>query len=256
MAGIFSIDSKFTQFLSRLWDMFLLNILFLVGCIPIVTAGASAIAAYDVALRIVEDTDSGIVVPFFKAYKENIRQGIVLTIVHDVFALGVILDFIMFEASEDPPIFLLIVGILAAVLVHVHFFYVYALTARYSNNLFRHLSNSRKIFVRFIGKSFVCTVLTAAEIWLFFFNGWLLIFIGVFIAPILIIMTTSAIALPVFRKIEKEGGVITESESSAEDGVSEENDSPAESDDAKTKDSPIENDPVDNINPHKGEDFL
>lgn len=256
MAGIFSIDSKFTQVLSRLWDMFLLNILFLVGCLPVVTAGASAIAAYDVALRIVEDTDSGIVAPFFKAYKENIRQGIVLTLVHTAFLFGVILDFLLFETSEDQPIFLLIIGILAAVIVHVHFFYVYALAARYTNNLFRHLSNSRNIFVRFIGKSILCTLVTAAEAWLFLFNGWLLMFIGVFIAPIIMIMTTSAIALPVFRKIEKEGGVITEDESADEGGVPEENGSPLINDEGETTDSRSETTGSTEIISHLREDSL
>ncbi len=214
MAGIFSMDSKLSQILSRLWDLLLLNILWIVGSLPLVTAGAATIAAYDVGLRIVEDSDSGIVAPFFKAYKDNLLQGIALTLAYTVLIVAIVLDFMLFEGMEGNPTFLLIIGILSAVLIHVHFFYVFALAARYRNNLYRHLTNSRRIFVRFFGKSMFCTVLVAAEIWLFFFNGWLMLFVGAFIAPVLIFTTISSFAIRMFHKIESEGGVMTEAEDS------------------------------------------
>jgi predicted PurR-regulated permease PerM len=50
----------------------------------------------------------------------------------------------------------------------------------------------------------------AAEIWIFFFNGWLLMFVGAFIAPVLVIVTKSTFAIHLFKKIEAEGGSVSE----------------------------------------------
>lgn len=204
MAKLFSFDSKPAQFLSRIWDLFLLNFLFVFCSLPIVTLGVSAVAAYTVALKIVEDREGGIVRDYFCAFKANLRQGLILSVAFILAVAAVAIDFYLFETVENNPIGFLIVGIISAVLVFVHFFYVFALSARYKSTLFRHLTNSRNIFFRFYGRSLLCSLLVAFEVWLFFFSGWLLLYIGVFIAPILIITTISSFAIKFFRTIESE----------------------------------------------------
>jgi uncharacterized membrane protein YesL len=204
LAKFFSFDSKTARFLSRIWDLFLLNLLFLLGSLPVVTFGASAIAAYTVMLKIVEESEDSIIPAYFRAFKANLRQGLVLTIALYVLIAAVAADFVLFNIVEGNPIGFLILGIVCAVLVFVHFFYVFALAARYRNSLYGHLTNSRNIFIRFFGRSLLCSVLVAFEVWLFFLTDWLLLFIGVFIAPILIIATISAFAMKLFRMIEAE----------------------------------------------------
>lgn len=204
MAKFFSYDSKAAQFLSRIWDMLLLNLLLILGALPVVTLGASAIAAYTVMLKIVEERDDGIAVPFFQAFKANLRQGAILTVVLIAIAAAVAADFVLFEIVAGNPIGFLILGIASAGLVLVHFFYVFALAARYRNTLYGHLTNSRNVFFRFFGRSLLCTLLVAFEVWLFFMTDWLLLFIGVFIAPVLIVGTISAFSLKCFRVIESE----------------------------------------------------
>lgn len=206
MAKLISFDSKAAQFLSRIWDLLLLNLLFLLGSLPVVTFGVSAIAAYTVMLKIVEEREDSIVRAYFCAFRENLRQGLILTIALAVATAAVAVDFFLFENIENNPIGFLILGILSAGLVFVHFFYVFALSARYRNSLFRHLTNSRTIFFRFFVQSLLCSALVAFEAWLFFFNDWLLLFVGVFIAPVLMIATISAFAVKLFRVIEAENG--------------------------------------------------
>jgi len=204
LAKLFSVDSKTMQFLSRIWDLLLLNLLFIIGSLFVVTFGVSLIAAYSVTLKMAEDREESIVLAYFRAFKANLRQGLILTIAYAAAAAAVVIDFVLFENIKDNPIGFLIIGIISAVLVFVHFFYVWALAARYHNSIFRHLTNSRSIFVRFFGRSMLCLVLVAFEVWLFFLNSWMLLFIGIFIAPIMIIATKSAFAIKLFRVIEAE----------------------------------------------------
>lgn len=206
MGKFFSFDSKIAQFLSRIWDLLLLNLLFLLGSLPVVTVGVSAIAAYTVMHKMVEDRDDGILLVYWRAFRDNLRQGLVLSIAWILAAAAVAVYFLLFESIEGNPIVFAILGMVSALLVLVHFFYIFALAARYEGSLFRHMTNSRSIFFRFYGRSLLCTFLFVFEVWLFFFNGWLLLFIGVFLAPVLIIATKSAFAMKIFRVIEAENG--------------------------------------------------
>ena len=48
--SFFSLDSKFSQIMGRVFDLMMLNIIFLIMCIPIVTIGANFTAMYYVTL--------------------------------------------------------------------------------------------------------------------------------------------------------------------------------------------------------------
>lgn len=204
MVKLISFDSKAAQLLSRIWDLLLLNLLFVLGSLPIVTFGVSAIAAYSVALKIVEERDESIIPAYFRAFRENLRQGVILTIALVLAAAAIAADFILFEIVDGNPIIFLFLGFLCGGLALVYFFYVFPLAARYRNTLYRHFTNSKAIFTRFYLRSLLCSILVAFEVWLFFFNSWLLLFVGVFIAPVLIIATVSAFAIRFFRVIEAE----------------------------------------------------
>ncbi|MCF0241183.1 MAG: YesL family protein, partial [Treponema sp.] len=64
----FSPDSKFVKFMSKLVDLFFLNLVMLLCCIPVITAGASVTAAYAVILKMVDDEEGYIFKTFFKEF--------------------------------------------------------------------------------------------------------------------------------------------------------------------------------------------
>ena len=74
MGSFFSLDSPLMRFLSRLSDIFILNVLFLLCCIPVVTIGASATALYTVTLKMARNEESYITKGFFKAFKSNFHD--------------------------------------------------------------------------------------------------------------------------------------------------------------------------------------
>ena len=57
MQGLFSIDSKFMQVLSRIYDIAVLNMLYLLTCLPIFTIGAATSALYAVCFRMGTDRE-------------------------------------------------------------------------------------------------------------------------------------------------------------------------------------------------------
>lgn len=75
---MFKFDSPVMRFLSAITDLFLLNVLCLICCIPIVTIGPALAAKYDVAMRIVRFEEPAVFKPFFKAFKENFKQAFIV----------------------------------------------------------------------------------------------------------------------------------------------------------------------------------
>ena len=202
--NIISYGSKGAKFLSRLWDLFLLNFLWIAGSLPIITIGVSTIAAYSIALKIVADDEIPVFHTFLQAYKDNFKQGLIVSVLFFAFTASAVLDFILFEAVESNPIGFSILGFVTAAVVLMHSIYIFPLISRYRNKLHRHLVNSRRIFLRFFVKTLICILLVAAEIWLFFFNGHMLMFVGFFVAPALVFCTVGAFANKIFIKLEKE----------------------------------------------------
>ena len=89
MNRFFNMDNKFFVFMGRVADLILLNILCILCCIPIVTAGASITALYYVTLKMARDEESYIIRSFFCSFKQNFKQSTLIWIL--MLAAGVLI---------------------------------------------------------------------------------------------------------------------------------------------------------------------
>lgn len=140
MSDLFDINSKFFAFLIRILDLVILNILFILCCLPIITIGASFTALYTITLRMIRNEDNYIVKDFCKSFKENFYQSTVIWII----ALSFIIMFYL--SLRALP---LVSNILILSLFIIGFFtfscvvsYVFPITARFYNNIITILKNS------------------------------------------------------------------------------------------------------------------
>ena len=72
---MFSPDSKIMTVLTRITDLILLNILFLISCLPVFTVGAAVTALYSMCFRLMREEYNGIIRPYFQAFKTAFRQA-------------------------------------------------------------------------------------------------------------------------------------------------------------------------------------
>lgn len=86
---MFNMDSWLWRILSRIADIAILSILFLVCSIPVFTVGASLTALYTVSLKLSKREEGYIVRDFLRAFKENFRQGTAIWLI--LLTAGVIL---------------------------------------------------------------------------------------------------------------------------------------------------------------------
>ena len=207
----FSVDSPLYRFLSKMVDVLKLNFLWILFSLPLLTVGASTVAAMSVALKMTDDEEGYIGKSFVKAFKENWKQGTLLWLITVVAVYAVYLDFQFFEAVEGNPILFLIIGIVSSVLVVVALIYSYPLIARYENTLLHTIQNSIDISRKYFGRTLPLVFVVAFEFLLFQFNTTMLFF-GLIFGPGFMIFTVAAFSKRVFQEIEKEPGAVTDKE--------------------------------------------
>jgi len=200
--GIFNINSGFVKFVDRAMDVIQLNFLWLLCCLPVVTIGASTCAAYYVSLKMVDDEEGYVGKMFFKAFKDNFKQG---TLMWLITAVCIYLGWLIWQVviKADDVNFLVIVGAIIytalAVLINL---YPYPMIARYENSLKNIIKNSVGMSLLFFWKTVFVTILLALEVFLIFWNKWTLL-VGVFIGPECLIYTISGVSKKIFLQMDR-----------------------------------------------------
>ncbi|MBU5480442.1 YesL family protein [Blautia sp. MSJ-19] len=149
MGRFFNMDNKFFTFMNKVADLFILNIICVICCIPIVTAGASITAMYYVTLKMVRNEEAYIVRSFFKSFKENFKQATVINLI--LIAVGVILYLDLNVAKSMPGSagqILHIIFMAFAIIYFVLFLYVYPILARFYNSTKNTLKNALFMAIR------------------------------------------------------------------------------------------------------------
>lgn len=75
MRSIFSPDSRFMRIMSRVADLIVLNLCYLLTCVPVFTIGAAGAGLYAVCFRFGTDEEGGVIKSYFRAFRENFKRG-------------------------------------------------------------------------------------------------------------------------------------------------------------------------------------
>lgn len=138
------LDNAFVQILTKVGDLILVNVLFILCSLPIVTLGASAAALHKVAQAIVMDTETGVLMPFFRAFRENFKQATVLWLGELVIAAALVCYKMIFAGyfpagvASVLNVVLLVIGLLLLCVA----VYALPLMVRYENSLGELLKNA------------------------------------------------------------------------------------------------------------------
>ena len=140
---IFDLDSPLMNVLNKMADLMWLNILTLICCIPIITAGAALTSMHYVALKIVRNEESYITRNFFKSFKTNFRQATLIWLLLLLIAAILGGDYYIITKSGMQFSQVLIVLIMAAgVLVICTALYVFPVLAKFDNTIMGTIRNA------------------------------------------------------------------------------------------------------------------
>lgn len=169
MNRFFNMDNKFFVFMGRVADLIILNLLCILCCIPIVTAGASITAMYYVTLKMARDEESYIVRSFFKSFKENFKQATIINVIMLVTALMLFLDLSIVR-NMDGTLYKVLFSIFIAFtfLYLLLFLYIYPVLAKFYNTIKNTFVNAFLMAIRHLPYTFLMLVISLVPIAIFF----------------------------------------------------------------------------------------
>lgn len=168
MHNIFNMDNKFFQIMGKLSDLIILNILFSLCSLPIITMGASITAMYYVTLKMVKDTESHIAKSFFKSFCQNFKQatGIWMLI---LLSVGIIVGDIYIITHYNTPLEmpLMIIFIALAFMLVFIFSYVFPLLAQFDNTVKQTFKNALLMSIRHLPYTILIIIITIVPLVLY-----------------------------------------------------------------------------------------
>ena len=195
--------------LTQAVNVVLLSFWFWVGCIPVVTIGASLIAAYRVALKMTYEEDDYVAVTaeYWKGFKQNWKHGSFYTLLAGAALYSAWIAWQLFEVSAGNPIGFLLLAVLLVFVVALHALYTFPLEARYTQTIRITLRNARRMVRVYWQRTFVIVGLLTIEFLFFFTVNSVLVLVGRVFGPVVFILTISGVITPALKKIEKENGI-------------------------------------------------
>lgn len=151
-----SIEHPFFEFMGSLGDWMILNVLFVLTSLPVVTVGASLTAMYQVSLRRIRKESRYTAREYMRAFQKEWKQSTKLWLIF--LGSGGLLLFDVLYAQNLPAAVNIGIGCLA-VLWCFAFAYAFPLQARFQNSIKNTLKNALILAMRNLPATVVMTIL-------------------------------------------------------------------------------------------------
>ncbi len=188
----FNIDNPVYNALSRVGDIFILNFLWIICSIPIITMGAATTALYYSVLKINRETDSSIIKMFFGSFRKNLRQGCILTVIFAFSGLSVLSYVLLWKIMNiNMNGWVMIPCIILALIWGIVVSYAFPILAQFDNTILNTLKNALYLGIFNFKRTLVILLINALPLILFL----VLPYVFVICLPILLISGSALIAL-------------------------------------------------------------
>ena len=162
------LKDSFLRFFHDLFDLMVVNCLWLLCCLPVVTIGPATCGLYAVTLKLARQESVGPIKDFFLGFRNNFKPGLILGLLTTVL-LAVSAGDIWFALNSETSLFL-VVGIIMGAIAMILVSYGFALQTMFENPLKKQIQNAFKLAFLAPGKTIAL---------------WLILLIPVILAAVL-----------------------------------------------------------------------
>jgi uncharacterized membrane protein YesL len=186
-------DTRVYRWLETATDFFLLNLMWLVACLPVVTIFPSTAAMFGVVRDWVRKKEGSLTRTFVARFRENFGQSLLIGVVWTVFGVALVLDFLVAnQLSYWAGVVMKSVLVLASSVYAFGSVFLFPVMVHYDTDWKTVIKNSLLLSVGRLPTTVVCLV----------FSVILVVLTVVF--PFLIIITGSITAYFVYRLCDRE----------------------------------------------------
>lgn len=199
MGNLFSIESPFFHWLSKMADRMILNILFVISSIPVITIGAAITALYSVTGRINRD-EGHVWKDYWRAFRSNFKQATAIWAV--LLVSGLLIGFgVLFYVKTNQSGSVLGTLIVAVLLFlwAVTFAWAFPLQSRFENTIHNTLKNALLFGLMNFPKSVVVAFTNLIPLFAFVLFPTAFLYL-LFIWLMLWFAVAAAITLNIFKK--------------------------------------------------------
>lgn len=141
--NFFVIDSPVMRFLGRIGDIIILNLIFVVTVLPVVTVGMALSALYTVAMKLARGEDPSVLREYIRAFWRNRKPATICWLIMAAAGALIFLDFRL--AGAFGGTLYTVVRLLLAMIFGVWmltFLYLFPYIARFENTVFHSVKNA------------------------------------------------------------------------------------------------------------------
>lgn len=176
--SVFSNDTGFARFMNVLADILIIGILWIICCIPVITAGTATIAAYYAMAKTVRYSEGYAARNFFHGFKVNFKQSFPMTLLFVVGIALVVIDIVYAwgnrSSFNDSMVFIML---LIAFMMSVLAGYYCVLISRFSKKTGELLKLSFIVGFRYLYVTVPVLIVFGACIAAMIFMPWLIVFL-------------------------------------------------------------------------------
>ena len=162
--SIFDPEGPLMGTLAIIADLAILNLITLLCCVPVITAGAAMTAMHYVLLKIVRQEEGYITADFLRSFRQNFRQATAVWSLFLLFAALLVLDFFLTGGSDGTGrSFLIFVRYMlagAGIFAALVFLYVFPLLARLENTVAGTIRNAARLAISSPPRTLVMALVT------------------------------------------------------------------------------------------------
>lgn len=166
MDNLFRYDNKFFEILGKITNIVILNLLFIISCLPVITIGASITALYYVAMQMVKEEETYIVKEFIKRFKENFKISTLVWCIMLIIGSVLAVDLYASTLISNK----IISNILKLVFTMISIIYIFALTyvfpiiSKFENSIKNTIINSILISIQSLPYTVIMVILNLSPL--------------------------------------------------------------------------------------------
>lgn len=202
MSSIFNYDNRFFQGFNKVVDCFYISILWVIFCIPVVTAGAATTAMYYTVHKVLRGSRGYVWSSFWSSFKSNFKQSTIMWLICLVAWVIMYFDSYLMRQmleQENKLGFLYYVFVVLMAFLILWGTYIFTYTARFSNTIKHIMKNSAIIAVANLPRTLLVGVILLVSYFLIYIMPVLILLI-----PGLTMWLLNAVLEKVYRKYMSE----------------------------------------------------
>ncbi len=204
MTNLFSYDGLIYKTGTKIFQLLVLNILYLVTCLPLITIGAANTGLAAATMKMIEGKEGNVAIDYLHAFINNFKMATYFNLLFGVINVLVLLNYLFAGAVSSPlrPFVYFFLG-LAGVISLVGMTFIYPYIARFDDDIMTTTKNTSLLILKHGKLSLLILLVAIVPVLLAILSPLLMVFsiyISAFIGFALLTYLKSLLLLSIYKQ--------------------------------------------------------